>query len=110
MESIHALSFMLEERLKLALQKIHEATEIIGTGMNGTAEVPSTSLMETLTPTERKIFDLIGQDLGTKDIIQKLEIAPKTYYVHRSNLKRKLHLKSTKDIPKFYKAINTTHT
>ncbi|WP_319762686.1 response regulator transcription factor [Maridesulfovibrio sp.] len=48
-----------------------------------------------LTPREREIMQLLARDYSVKDVAERLFISPRTVENHRSNLMRKLGLKST---------------
>ena len=46
--------------------------------------------VDSLSPREREIYDLLGQGLATKEIARHLGISRRTVDVHRSNIARKL--------------------
>ncbi|WP_319780748.1 response regulator transcription factor [Maridesulfovibrio sp.] len=48
-----------------------------------------------LTPREREIMQLLARDYSVKEVAERLFISPRTVENHRSNLMRKLGLKST---------------
>ena len=50
--------------------------------------------VDSLSPREREIYDLLGQGLATKEIARHLGISRRTVDVHRSNIARKLGLES----------------
>ena len=53
---------------------------------------PDTSLLSTLTPSEKKILKLIGKDKTNKEIASLLFISYRTVEKHRSNIINKLEL------------------
>jgi DNA-binding NarL/FixJ family response regulator len=61
-------------------------------------QVPS---IENLTPTERQILKLIGQNMTSKQISKELFISPRTIDNHRTNISNKLNLHGTHSLVKF---------
>lgn len=59
------------------------------------------NLVETLTPTERKILKLIAEQKTTKTIAEELYNSPKTIEKHRSNICSKLDLHGSYALLKF---------
>ncbi|MCX7677338.1 MAG: response regulator transcription factor [Alteraurantiacibacter sp.] len=57
--------------------------------------------LETLTPRERQVLQLVAQGHTTREIAGLLTLSPKTVEVHRSNVMKKLDLHSTADIVRF---------
>jgi FixJ family two-component response regulator len=57
--------------------------------------------VETLTPRERQILDLVASGKITKQISRHLTISPKTVEVHRSNIMRKIEVDSTAELIHF---------
>jgi DNA-binding NarL/FixJ family response regulator len=58
----------------------------------------STSTIENLSDREMHIFHLLGSGLGTRQIAHSLNLSVKTIQSHRENIKRKLDLKSSRDL------------
>ena len=54
-----------------------------------------------LTSREREIVQLIAEGRSTKEVAERLGIAPKTADTHRSNIMRKLKLHSVSDLTRF---------
>ena len=50
--------------------------------------------VDSLSPREREIYELLGQGLATKEIARHLGISRRTVDVHRSNIARKLGVES----------------
>jgi FixJ family two-component response regulator len=50
--------------------------------------------LQTLTPRERAVFDLVAAGLVTNQIAAQLEISPRTVDVHRSNIHQKLGIEA----------------
>jgi two-component system, NarL family, response regulator NreC len=63
----------------------------------GTAERP-TDRYELLTAREREVLELVARGASYAEIADKLTISPRTAETHRTNLMRKLDLKTTADI------------
>ena len=76
---------------------------------NGTATVPESVLSRryVLTPREGQVLDLLIQGMTNRDIGRNLAISPRTVEVHRTNLMRKLGLKSRADLESFVRQQNT---
>jgi DNA-binding NarL/FixJ family response regulator len=54
-----------------------------------------------LTPTERRVLKLIGENLTTKEIGEQLFISPRTVEKHRENICQKLGLQGSHSLLKF---------
>jgi DNA-binding NarL/FixJ family response regulator len=80
----HALTSFLINRTRRAL----ELTE----------KQPSIS---DLTPTERRVLKLIGQNFTTKEIGEQLFVSPRTVEKHRENICQKLNLQGSHSLLKF---------
>lgn len=61
-------------------------------------EIPS---LESLTPRERQILQLIAQSHSTKEVAAKLQISVKTAENHRTNLMKKLNLHDVASLTRF---------
>jgi len=57
--------------------------------------------LETLTPSERRILKLIGEDYTSKEIANFLNLSVRTIDNHRQNICRKLNLHGTHSLLKF---------
>jgi DNA-binding NarL/FixJ family response regulator len=57
--------------------------------------------LETLTPSERRILKLIGEDYTSKEIANVLNLSVRTVDNHRQNICRKLNLHGTHSLLKF---------
>jgi DNA-binding NarL/FixJ family response regulator len=57
--------------------------------------------IETLTPSERRILKLIGEDYTSKEIAAFLKVSVRTVDNHRQNICRKLNLHGTHSLLKF---------
>lgn len=57
--------------------------------------------LETLTPSERRILKLIGEDCTSKEIANFLNLSVRTIDNHRQNICRKLNLHGTHSLLKF---------
>lgn len=57
--------------------------------------------IETLTPSERRILKLVGQDYTSKEIANSLNLSVRTVDNHRQNICRKLKLHGTHSLLKF---------
>ena len=66
--------------------------------VSGRHNEASASPIERLTDREFEVFQLIGQGKSTRDIAQHLRLSMKTVEVHRSNIKKKLKLKTATDL------------
>jgi DNA-binding NarL/FixJ family response regulator len=77
-------------------------TKLLGRYNNiggGDIELPINSL----TNRELEIFQLIGQELKSKQIADKLNISIKTVEAHREHLRRKLNIHNSTDLNKYAK-------
>jgi RNA polymerase sigma factor (sigma-70 family) len=54
--------------------------------------------LDSLTPRERQVLDLVAAGRITKEVARHLEISPKTVEVHRSNIMKKLHVDSAAEL------------
>jgi DNA-binding NarL/FixJ family response regulator len=57
--------------------------------------------VETLTPSERRILKLVGQDYTSKEIANSLDLSVRTVDNHRQNICNKLNLHGTHSLLKF---------
>lgn len=56
------------------------------------------SPLEGLSDRELEVFQLIGQGKTMKEIADELHLSPKTIEVHRSNIRKKLHITSAAEL------------
>lgn len=93
--------FALEE-LAICLEKINEDEDWFSPKLEETLTINKHDTEKTkimlLTPAERKILALIGDDHNTKSISELLFISEKTVEKHRSNIIKKLGLPNEKNI------------
>lgn len=54
--------------------------------------------LDGLTPRERQILPLVAEGLSSKEIARQLGISPKTVEIHRTNIIRKLDVKSSREL------------
>lgn len=57
--------------------------------------------LQTLTPSERRVLQLIAQEQSTRDIAAQLFISPRTVDTHRANICKKLELHGNMALVKF---------
>lgn len=57
--------------------------------------------IEKLTPTERRILQLIAESKTSKEIAEELSISPRTVETHRTNISNKLELRGSHALLKF---------
>jgi DNA-binding CsgD family transcriptional regulator len=57
--------------------------------------------IETLTPSERRILKLVGEDYTSKEIANVLHLSIRTVDNHRQHICRKLNLHGTHSLLKF---------
>ena len=93
--------FALEE-LSICLEKINDDENWFSSKLDETLTINKhdsemTKIMS-LTPAERKILSLIGEDYNTKSISDLLFISEKTVEKHRSNIIKKLGLPNEKNV------------
>ncbi len=60
-----------------------------------TGEARTVGAVADLTDKEREVLQLVAEGHGTKEVADRLHIAPKTVLAHRANLMRKLGVDST---------------
>lgn len=61
----------------------------------------STTGLDSLTPAERRVLQLIAQYKTTKEIAEALYVSPRTIETHRTNICQKLNLKGSHSLMKF---------
>ena len=94
---MHAIRQVLGGRIYVS-EKMSALILELFSGRRGSAEG---SPVETLTDREFEVFQLISEDKGTRDIAEKLHLSVKTVDVHRTNIKKKLKLKSAPELIRF---------
>lgn len=77
-----------------------EVADILREAMANPAHVSKTSI-QSLTPREREILQLIAESHSTKEIASKLNISVKTAENHRTNLMKKLDLHDVASLTRF---------
>ncbi|MEQ8837866.1 MAG: LuxR C-terminal-related transcriptional regulator, partial [Lacipirellulaceae bacterium] len=81
------------------LQKAHEG---IGTSSQRwielSAEQERISQLESLSPREREVAELLVSGMNTKQIARQLEVSPKTVETHRPNIFNKLGIDSVVEL------------
>jgi len=70
-------------------------------GFSGRRPEAVHSPVERLSDREFEVFQLIGQGQGTRQVAEHLHLSVKTVEVHRSNIKRKLELKTATELVRF---------
>lgn len=95
------------QRLKLAAQRIEEAIALLG-GDGGSAEAPAPALA-VISPMEKRVAEMLCDGHTPKQIARDLNLDPHTVYQHRLNLREKLKVADTRDIPSAYKALIGSH-
>jgi DNA-binding CsgD family transcriptional regulator len=66
--------------------------------------------LDSLTESERKLFDLLGENLDRAEMAKRLKIEVKTLDAHRDNIRKKLGIKSAfelKSLAQTYKRKET---
>jgi DNA-binding NarL/FixJ family response regulator len=93
--------FAIEE-LSICLEKVNVGENWFSPKLNETLIInkhdSEMNKILTLTPAERKILSLIGEDHNTKSIADLLFISDKTVEKHRSNIIKKLGLPNERNI------------
>jgi len=62
---------------------------------------PERDPLESLTPRERQVLQMVAQGRTSREFAALLHLSPKTVEIHRSNAMRKLNLHSRADIVRF---------
>jgi DNA-binding NarL/FixJ family response regulator len=93
-ELVHAVRAAAEGRRYLSTPLSERAIEVY----LSRAEVTMPSSYEGLTPREREILGLIGAGHSAGRIAEQLCISPRTVETHRTNLLRKLSLRSQAEL------------
>lgn len=81
-----------------------DLTHVLVDRMNaerGGAEPSGTPRLDSLTPREREVLQLIAEGLTSKEIASRLGAALKTIETHRTNIIRKLDLHSIAELTKY---------
>lgn len=89
------------ELVSLLEKSKHLLYELSGGVQNGTRPLKNEP-PPILTPKEKEIWTLFGENLNVKQIAEKLSIANKTVTVHRDRIRKKLGLQSAKE---FYELV-----
>lgn len=72
-----------------------EVTSRVVSGFLGQEEKQKQESASKITPREAEVLTLIAHAYSTKDIARKLDLSVKTVEKHRSNMMRKLELRSS---------------
>lgn len=59
------------------------------------------SPLEELSDREFQVFQMLGKGAVTRDIAEQLRVSPKTVDVHRGNIKRRLRLRTGRELVRF---------
>jgi DNA-binding NarL/FixJ family response regulator len=59
---------------------------------------PDPNPLDTLSDREIEVLDLLGQGLSTREVAERLHLAPKTVHTYREHLKEKLGLRSASEL------------
>lgn len=110
MMDVGASGFILKDtdvdELKVALQFVMKGKSYFSSSVNqtGFGRISTASLIKNnLTTREFEILNyLIEEELGNKEIAEKLFISPRTVETHKRNLIRKLKVKNSIGLAKFY--------
>jgi DNA-binding NarL/FixJ family response regulator len=84
----------------LAVQKPYFTSKVAAMVLKGYLN-PSTRENPVLTPREREIVQLVAEGMSTKELADKLNISPKTAETHRTNILRKLNLRSVSELVRY---------
>ena len=93
-----------------ALEKVERGETFLSVSLLGAAQRRSDRVrelllskpqIEVLTPAERRILKLIGEDLTSKQIADRLEVSVRTVDKHRQHICDKLNLHGTHSLLKF---------
>ncbi len=66
-----------------------------------TRRLPQTETYDTLTKREREVLGLVAQGHTSAEIADRWVVSRRTVEAHRSNMMRKLHLKTQADVIRF---------
>ena len=91
---------LVEAIQSLADQKPYFTSKVSALVLKGYLN-PSTRENPVLTPREREIVQLVAEGRSTKEVADKLNIAPKTAETHRTNIMRKLNLHSVSQLVRY---------
>jgi len=62
------------------------------------APAPEQTPLDALSDREIEVLDLLGQGLSTREVAERLHLAPKTVHTYREHLKEKLGLRSASEL------------
>jgi len=99
-ELIRAIDAVKRGKIYITADLTHVLVDRFHTGANG-APRTGTPPVDTLTPREREVLQLIAEGLTSKEIAQRMGTALKTIESHRTNLIRKLDLHSIAELTKY---------
>jgi len=108
------MGYMLKDSVEIeiirAIQRVAEGDYFISPAMSGNLVEAATTHAEeidripglnSLTPSERRILQLIAADKATKEIAEQLNISTHTVNTHRANMSAKLHLSGSFSLLRF---------
>jgi DNA-binding NarL/FixJ family response regulator len=109
-----AKAYVLKENAAIdiltALEKVAQGETFVSASMSEAGRRRSERIqqlllskpqIETLTPSERRILKLVGEDYTSKEIADRLHLSVRTVDNHRQNICRKLNLHGTHSLLKF---------
>ena len=97
-ELIEAIRAVMRGEIYLAYQLRESMKAFSIRALKPSATVDS---FDTLTPRERLVLELAATGKSSREVARELFISPRTAEMHRSNLMRKLDLKSQTDVVRF---------
>lgn len=74
---------------------------LINRGARAIPHLEEKSMLDNLTPMERRVLKLISEEKTSKEIAESLFISPRTVETHRTNICRKLELRGSLALIKF---------
>lgn len=90
---LSAIRQVLHGRIYVSPELRERIISNVSTGQNG-----SIDWRERLSDREMEVFQLLGQGLDSAGIARQLHVSPKTVAVHKTNLKRKLHVANSAEL------------
>ena len=100
-ESVSELLTAIHVLLKGGVHlKASVATRFFGLAGRDTLKVAGNAV-DSLTPREFEVFELIGQEYSVSQIARTLHVSVKTIETHRAHIKEKLNLISANELPIF---------
>lgn len=100
-ESLHHLTTAIDKVLGGGIYLSEKMQAQLAERVAGKEKTPAHEVPNRLSDREFRVFELIGEGLGPKEIAQKLHLSVKTIETYRSHLKEKLNLESAPALRKF---------